>query len=341
MPKYNKFFVFGTKIIYYDANYKEEEKEINSQISDDNYPIKVEFNRYYQQFFVTTFKDIRVYSKDGNIYKTYKKLISNEHFDSDTIIRDFIFENNYRKFYIGFSNGAIMQFNAGNGSLIKAINEHEVEKDGGQNYSYSHFKEISSLYYYHDNTNNLLLISTAYDSLINVYNEEKSEETEQLRTIRGGHSIAGKVNEITCSAFSETLKLFATGSTENLIVVWDFEMSKIDDVFYLSMYREKTSVKCLKFLDPYPVLASSYTDGTLYFWGIRQNKDRGKCIFRARNYYKYHGIDITTVNCMDIYEGKLREMRYDVPLRKYFDENSPFMNQNKVYVAPKKKNSKK
>ena len=342
MSKYNKFFVFGNKIIYYDANYKEEEKEQKNQITDDNFPIKVEFNRYYQQFFVTTFKDIRVYSKDGNIYKTYKKLISNEHFDSDTIIRDFIFENNYRKFYIGFSNGAIMQFNAGNGSLIKSINEHEVEKDGTQAYSYSHSKEISSLYYYNDETNdNLLLISTAYDSLINIYDEQNSEETEQLRTIRGGHTIAGKVNEITCLAFSQTLNLFATGSSENLIVVWDFEMSKIDDVFYLSTYREKTSVKSLKFLDPYSVLASTYTDGTLYFWGIRQNKDRGKCILRARNYYKYHGIDITTINCMDAYEGFLPEMRYDVPLRKYFDENSPFMNPNKFYEVPKKKIQKK
>ena len=338
MSKYNKFLVFGNKIIYYDANYKEEEKEQKNQINDDNYPIKVEFNRYYQQFFVTTFKDIRVYSKDGNIYKTYKKLISNEHFDSDTVIRDFIFENNYRKFYIGFSNGAIMQFNAGNGSLIKSINEHEVERDGTQVYNYSHSKEISSLYYYHDETNgNLLLISTAYDSLINIYDEKNSEETEQLRTIRGGHTISGKVNEITCMAFSEILNLFATGSSENLIVVWDFEMSKIDDVLYLHTYREKTSVRCLKFLDPYSVLASTYTDGTLYFWGVRQNKDRGKCIFRARNYYKYHGIDITTINCMDIYKGYLPEMRYDVPLRKYFDENSPFMNPNKVYEIPKKK----
>ena len=338
MAKYNKFLVFGNKIIYYDPNYKEEEKEQKNQINDDNYPIKVEFNRYYQQFFVTTFKDIRVYTKDGNIYKTYKKLISNDHFDSDTVIRDFIFENNYRKFYIGFSNGAIMQFNAGNGSLIKSINEHEVEKDGTQAYSYSHNKEISSLYYYHDESNeNLLLISTGYDSLINIYDEHESEETEQLRTIRGGHTVAGKVNEITCLAFSETLNLFATGSSENLIVVWDFEMSKIDDVLYLASYREKTSVRCLKFLDPYSILASTYTDGTLYFWGIRQNRDRGKCIFRARNYYKYHGIDITTINCMDIYEGNLSEMRYDVPLRKYFDENSPFMNPNKVYEIPRKK----
>ena len=342
LSKYNKFLVYGNKIIYYDANYKEEEKEQKNQINDDNYPIKVEFNRYYQQFFVTTFKDIRVYTKDGIIYKTYKKLISNEHFDSDTVIRDFIFENNYRKFYIGFSNGAIMQFNAGNGSLIKSINEHEVEKDGAQVYNYSHSKEISSLYYYNDEVNNnLLLISTSYDSLINIYDEQNSEETEQLRTIRGGHTISGKINEITCLAFSKTLNLFATGSSENLIVVWDFEMSKIDDVLYLSNYREKATVKCLKFLDPYSILASSYSNGTLYFWGIRQNKDRGKCIFRARNYYKYHGIDITTINCMDIYEGNLPEMRYEVPLRKYFDENSPFMNPNKKYEIPKKKVQKK
>ena len=342
LTKYNKFMVYGNKIIYYDANYKEEENEQKNNSNDDNFPIKVEFNRYYQQFFVTTFRDIRVYTKDGNLYKTYKKLISNEHFDSDTVIKDFIFENNYRKFYLGFSNGAIMQFNAGNGSLIKAINEHEIEKDGTQIYNYSHTKDISSLYYFYDDSKeNLLLISTGFDSLINIYDEENSEETQHLRTIRGGHTLSGKVNEITVLAFSKTMNLFATGSTDHLIVVWDFEMSKLDDVFCLRVRGEKGSVKSLKFLDPYPVLASTYTDGTIYFWGIRQCKDRGMCILRARNYYKYHNIDITTINCMDVFEGVLPEIRYDVPLRKYFDENSPFSNPNKKYVIPRKKIDKK
>ena len=331
LAKYNKFMVYGNKIIYYDANYKEEEHEQKNNSNDDNFPIKVEFNRYYQQFFVTTFRDIRVYTKEGNLYKTYKKLISNEHFDSDTVIKDFIFENNYRKFYLGFSNGAIMQFNAG-----------ETEKDGTQTYTYSHTKDISSLYYYYDDTKeNLLLISTGFDSLINIYDEENSEETELLRTIKGGHTLSGKVNEITTLAFSKTLNLFATGSSENLIVVWDFEMSKLDDVFSLRMRGEKGSVKFLKFLDPYPILASTYTDGTIYFWGVRQCKDRGMCILRARNYYKHHGIDITTINYMDTYQGVMPEIRYDVPLRKYFDENSPFSNPNKKYEIPRKKKNKK
>ena len=342
LAKYNKFMVYGNKIIYYDANYKEEENEQKNNTNDDNFPIKVEFNRYYQQFFVTTFKDIRVYTKEGNLYKAYKKLISNEHFDSDTVIKDFIFENNYRKFYLGFSNGAIMQFNAGNGSLIKAINEHEIEKDGTPIYNYSHTKDVSSLYYYYDNTKeNLLLISTGFDSIINIYDEENAEETELLRTIKGGHTLSGKANEITALAFSKTLNLFATGSSENLIVIWDFEMSKLDDVFSLRMRGEKGSVKCLKFLDPYPILASTFTDGTLYLWGVRQCKDRGMCILRARNYYKYHGIDITTINYMDIYQAVMPEIRYDVPLRKYFDENSPFSNPNKKYEIPRKKKHNK
>ena len=103
-----------------------------------------------------------------------------------------------------------MQFNAGNGSLIKAVNEDEEDKDGILTYEYSHTKEIASLFYYHDETeenSHNLLLSTSYDSLINIYNEENPEETENLRTIRGGHTIRGKVLEINCLDFSILLKI--------------------------------------------------------------------------------------------------------------------------------------
>ena len=63
------------------------------------------------------------------------------------------------------------------------------------------------------------------------------------------------------------------------IVCWDFEMSKIDDIFFylVNFQSDKLSVNCVKFLEPYPILAVSYNDGTLYFWGVKQNKERGKC----------------------------------------------------------------
>ena len=334
LPKYNKFLIYGNKIIYYDAHYKEESNVQKNTIKDDNFPIKVEYNKYYQQFFVTTFKDVRVYNKDGQLYKCYKKLISNEHFEQDTTIREFIFENNYRKFYLGFSNGAIMQFNAGNGSLIKPINEDEEEKDGIQTYVYSHTKEITSLFYYYDETeenSHNLLLSTSYDSLINVYNEENPEETEKLRTIRGGHTLRGKVLEINCMDFSILLNLFATAGSDGLVVCWDFEMSKIDDIFYLVNFQsDKLSANSVKFLEPYPILAVAYNDGTLYFWGVKQNKDRGECVLRARNYYKlFKKIDLSSIKYMNIISGNIHEINYNVPLKKYFDENSPFMKNQK------------
>ena len=343
MPKFNKFLVFGNKIIYYDAKYKEEENIQKNQLKDDNYPIKIEYNKYYQQFFVVTFRDVRVYDKDGNLFKVYRKLTLSDHFDNEPKIKYFIFENNFRKFYLGYSNGAIMQFNAGNGSLIKAINEKEIEKDGIQTYVYSHSKEITSLYFYHteedEQQEHLILISTSYDSLINIYNEENPEETLKLKTIRGGHTVGGKVNEINCLDFSKMLNSYATGSTDGLVVVWDFEMAKINDIFYLSSNRnEKLNTLFVKFLEPYPLLASTYSDGSLYIWGVKQCKDRGDCVFRARNYYfSQHKIDTCPINYMNIYYGDLPDMKYEVPLLKYFDENSPFMNPHLKYVPPHKK----
>ena len=35
-----------------------------------------------------------------------------------------------------------------------------------------------------------------------MYNENNPEETEKLRTLRGGHTIDDKINEIWCTDFS-------------------------------------------------------------------------------------------------------------------------------------------
>ena len=340
LPKYNKFVVYGNKIMYYDAKYREEDHVQSNDVVDENYPIKVEFNKYYQQFFISTFRDVRVYTKEGNLFKMYKKLTTNEHFETDVKIKSFIFEDNFRKFYVGFSNGAIMQFNAGNGSLIKPINEIEIEKDGIQSYIYSHSKEVTSMYFYNDDDNdneNLILLSTSYDSLINVYDESNPEETEKLRSIKGGHTIRGKSLEINCLDFSKQLNLFATGSTDSLVVVWNFELSKIEDILYLQSNKfDKLNVNHVKFLEPYPLIAIAYSEGSVYIWGIKEQNIRGNCLLRMRNYAKnYKKIEPYPVKYMNIIKCELKEMSTNLSLLKYFDEESPFMNPNKPYSPPK------
>ena len=100
----------------------------------------------------------------------------------------------------------------------------------------------STLFDYTDedeNNQHLILLSTSYDSLINIYNEENPEESIKLKTIKGGHTIAGKKNEINCLDFSKILYSYATGSTDGLVVVWDFELSKINDLF---RYDEEANI---------------------------------------------------------------------------------------------------
>ena len=342
LSKINKFVVYGNKIMYYDAKYREEDHVQSNDVVDENYPIKVEFNKYYQQFFISTFRDVRVYTNEGNLFKMYKKLTTNEHFETDVKIKSFIFEDNYRKFYIGFSNGAIMQFNAGNGSLIKPVNEIEIEKDGIQSYVYSHSKEITSLYFYNDDDNdneNLILLSTSYDSLINVYDESNPEETEKLRSIKGGHTLRGKSLEINCLDFSNQLYLFATGSTDSLVVVWNFELSKIEDILYLQANKlDKLNVNAVKFLDPYPLIAVAYSEGSVYIWGTKEQNIRGNCLLRMRNYAKNSKkIEPYPVKYMNTVRCELKNMKTDLALIKFFDEESPFMNPNKPYNPPKPK----
>ena len=67
---------------------------------------------------------------------------------------------------------------------------------------------------------NFILISTSYDSIINMYNKNNLEETVKLRTLRGGQTIDDKINEIWCMDFSAQLNLFTIGSSDGLVVIW-------------------------------------------------------------------------------------------------------------------------
>ena len=322
MPKYNKFLIYGNRIIYYESQYNSKN---NKEEKEDNYPFKVLYNYYYQQFYIATLKDIRVYSSQGLLIKIFQKLIP-DNFDVDTKIMNFIFENNYRKIYVGFSNGAILQFNAGNGALIKFVNEDNLKEKTQNGSEFFHNKEITGLYFYSRPNDESLLLSTSCDSLINISYEKNSEKSELLKTIKGGHSKNQKNYEILCMDFSEVLNIFSTGGSDGYVVIWDLEMSKVIDLFTADFHISyKIIVTFIKFLDPFPVIASSFSDGTLYLYEINKNKIfSGKCILRARNYYLISNsrIDVCNIISMNISYGKFPAFKDNlIFLKKYFMNN--------------------
>lgn len=279
LHKLNKIILYGNKIIFLDPKYTEIDDKPKQSKSEENYPIKVSFNSYFLNFYVTTSKDVKIYSsKNGELIKSFRSLKAHLN-DTDSKIKQFLFDEGDRKFYLGFSNGAIQQFNAGNGSLIKKIGENEEEKDGITTTKYDHNGDIVDLYF---DSSNMIFMSCGIDSLINIYDERDPEESSKLRTIKGGHKVNERNNPIYCFSFSPHLNLFVTGSANGLITVWDYELSKIDEVCHLP-YSKQVDVYSLTFLDPYPAFASSYSDGSILFWAIKPNKNRGECILRGRN----------------------------------------------------------
>ena len=319
--KYNKFIIYGNKIIFFDPNYRDLEIKPKNPKADENYPIHIDFNEYYMNFYLCTMKDVKIYSAlDGRLIKILKNLCVRA--GDNSKIKFFTFDDRYRKFYLGFSNGAIHQFNAGNGSLIKSIGEYEYETDGIPETKNNHSSDVSSLFY---EPNYKLLISASHDSSINIYNEKNPEESELLRTIKNGHKISGVANQIFSFDFSRNLNLFATGSTNGLVTIWEYELSKIDDICYVnSTNKDKViDVFSLKFLDPYPILVSTNSDGSIYFWGVRPNlKHRGQCFLRSKNYNisPYGKLDTAAVMCSIFIHQEMNEISERLLWKKEFTE---------------------
>ena len=65
----------------------------------------------------------------------------------------------------------------------------------------------------------------------------------------GGH----KGSDITCIAFSSMFGLVASGSSNGLIAVWDFELAKLE----AALFGHNKEISSLKFVEPYPILISS------------------------------------------------------------------------------------
>ena len=342
MHRINKFIVYGNSMLFYDSKYRDKKEDKNELREDVNYPIKISYNKYYQHFYVTTNKDIRIFNKNGILEKIFKKCIENENFELGTKIKYFTFEDNHRKFYLSFSNGAIMQYNAGNGSLIKSINQYEIEKEGITYFKYQHTKDVSSLFFFHQKRNferdNLLLISTSFDSTIQVYNEYNLESTSKLRTIKGGHNIGEKKCEILCMDFSVNLCQMATGGSDGLITIWEFEYSKIQEILYFNykFFGVKLDVLCVKYLNDYPLLFSSYSEGICALWGVHPLDKSIKLILKFHNFYQsLIKLDFCDVLCCYFVEGMIKDVEEKFINKKYFVDTPEFIEErNKKRFDP-------
>jgi WD40 repeat protein len=108
-------------------------------------------------------------------------------------------------------------------------------------------------------------VSTSWDRTIAIHDDDESDLNHQgegptPRSIANAHGA-----DITCAATSHLLSLVATSSADFSVRVWDLQNAKLEAV--LSGHTAEVAAVC--FVEPYPVLASADSHGTIMVWGVR------------------------------------------------------------------------
>ncbi|OMJ82114.1 hypothetical protein SteCoe_17280 [Stentor coeruleus] len=282
IAKHDKFIVAGRRLIWYELM---KESMMKNNYKDVN-PILVEFNTYYLQFVVLTKYDLRVYDcSNGKLKKIYTEIQDPR---TESELSAMVLDHRNRICLIGDNSGSIRAYNFANGALMKSINGDDrdnkftSEEDEGDNIE--QFKsskktedwnsEISALYFC---TDDKILISSSWDSSIMVYDMKDIEEVSLLRVMKGGH----QGSDITCITYSPYLSLIASGSSNGIVAIWDFEIGKLEG----ACFGHKRDITSISFLEPYPVMITFSIDGMICLWNIRAHvgKGRFRCLARFKN----------------------------------------------------------
>eukprot|EP00347_Sterkiella_histriomuscorum_P016786 403351858 len=278
------------------------------------FAIDTRFNEYYRSFVVITKNEIRTYDGlTGKLIKVFSEVIDKR---TNAELSAFCLDNRHRKCYLGDTAGSIRVFNVSNGVFIKHVNhedDNELRHKRNQLLKKDKAKEISNLEFVNFNEN-LMLLSTTWDSKLKVFDEEDPDETFMLRKSTGGHF----KDDISALAFNDHLSLIATGSRSGIICIWDFETNKLEGI----CLGQKRAVTSLSFMKEYPLLVSAGQCGIVCIWGIRpcpyevRNVCLGRFINLAWDGESFTNIGITSI-FVKIIENSNNDKEIHSPPQKY------------------------
>jgi len=264
----NDSFLFGIKKIYFYSN---EDLKKQLKLMAESNPVLVEFNNHFKNFIILTKYDMRVLNAvTGRVERAFSDIITIDNGEY-TAVRATAFCQGARdrKFYIGDSQGSVKMFNTKNGQFMKQVNDIEadyqrIEKIAqitSQKMNEKFDREVSNLLYLADEK---ILIATV-NSVVILYDEIDSEESELLRFFLGGHDDS----QITAIKFCQELALLATGSANGMVTIWDMENA----CHAFTFHGHSDKVLDIAFLLPFAVLVSASVDGHLCLWQLAINPE--------------------------------------------------------------------
>ena len=105
------------------------------------------------------------------------------------------------------------------------------------------------------------IISVSWDRKLQILDEEPGEDDIPiLRTVVDAHE-----NDISAAAFSHPLSLIATGDSQGVVKLWDFQFITCEGI----LQNTGIEITCMKFVDPYPILLVADFTAKVSVYGVR------------------------------------------------------------------------
>eukprot|EP00929_Paragymnodinium_shiwhaense_P070370 TRINITY_DN35643_c0_g1_i3.p1 TRINITY_DN35643_c0_g1~~TRINITY_DN35643_c0_g1_i3.p1 ORF type:complete len:1014 (-),score=163.95 TRINITY_DN35643_c0_g1_i3:88-3000(-) len=202
--------------------------------TDESPIIKAFYNPRRKVFLSGTSTHIRVWDA---ITGAIKRIIV--HRDSE--ITDFCIDDRAQKVFIADNSGSIHVYNITTGCIIKKLTSHSSEVSG-------------MLYCSGDKT----VVTVSWDRTLLIH-----DESERIaKTWREASNVHN--GDITCVAFSRHLGLLATGSTDYVISLREYERLRT----VASLLGHKADITALAFVEPFALLVSADIAGFVAIWSV-------------------------------------------------------------------------
>lgn len=263
VPSHKRIIAAGRKFVAYDYQHT----GLPDQ-TDEAPIIKAFYNSRLKVFITGCTTHLRIWDAvSGSI-----KCVIPHH---NAEISDFCVDDRGRKVFISDHKGEIWAYNSTTGCFIKKLTKHN--------------EEVSGMIYCRKDKN---ILTVSWDRSIAVH----GEASEHPRLWRSASNIHG--GDITCVAFSRHLGLIATGSTDSVVSLREYERLRL----VAPLLGHKADITCLTFLDPFPLLVSADFNGNIAIWVVspthipQQHKHANSVLTRFINMQSLE--NAAPVNCL-------------------------------------------
>lgn len=204
----------------------------------------------------TTDKEIRIWdASSGTLIRTYRNITTSDITCVDLDARQ-------RKIVFGTQNGELFVLNYLNGAILKQWTPHQLQ--------------VSALLYCKEDQ---CVLTASWDRSLRLY-DDNADTNSLLRCITDAHD-----TDIKCLAYCYPLGLFASGSTDGTIKIWDYIYFLLEDACtpatgeaaatanhgiadLASHSMPASDVNVLEFVEPYPLLLSGHENGMVCIWNL-------------------------------------------------------------------------